>query len=432
MARPLPRAATPFEVPPRLSKNAVSRALLTVLWPVRRLATLSLAFVALAVLLVLVRVERRRPREPMPRIFWGVNPLISIRTHSEAVRRLGYPTASVVSHVYAINRREDFDFQVDELLARAPVAGRLPRFLRDRLAGYWTFGWALRRFDIFAFYSDSTILRWTPLKYREMQLLQLAGKKVLLLAYGADVQIASRARNLLFKHAFSMDYPSYARGERRTLRDLEYSSRYADHIVSGVDWVDYMPWWDRLTAGHFAIDVEQWKPKPRSPREPAHPVVVLHAPNHRELKGTRFLVCACEELADEGLPIELRVVERQPNETIRDLIQEADIVADQFVVGWYAQFALEGMSMAKPVLCYLRPDLVELYTLYSFAGECPIVNTSPLEIKEKLRELATDPERRAELGRRGRRYVSDHHSLEALGTMFDEIFTALWPRQEAS
>jgi hypothetical protein len=90
------------------------------------------------------------------------------------------------------------------------------------------------------------------------------------------------------------------------------------------------------------------------------------------------------------------------------------------------------MSMEKPVLSYLRPDLLELYTLFSFAGECPIVNTPPREIKQKLRELAVDDAGRAELGRRGRRYVCDHHSLESLEAMLGEIVTALWSPQAAS
>jgi len=108
---------------------------------------------------------------------------------------------------------------------------------------------------------------------------------------------------------------------------------------------------------------------------------------------------------------------------------EADIVADQFIVGWYAFFAIEAMAMAKPVLCYLRPDLLELYTLYSFADECPLVNTPPLEIKERLRELIHDAKRRRELGIAGRRYVEDHHSLEAVGAWLDGIYRSVWPEQ---
>ncbi len=54
------------------------------------------------------------------------------------------------------------------------------------------------------------------------------------------------------------------------------------------------------------------------------------------------------------------------------------------------------------------------------------MNTPPLEIKERLRELIHDPERRRQLGLAGRRYVEDHHSLEAIGALLDGIYRGVW------
>jgi glycosyltransferase involved in cell wall biosynthesis len=375
------------------------------------------------VLLAAALLERRRKRD-RPRVFWGTVPLISIKYHQQAIRLRGYESVSVVDQLYFITARSDFDHTTSELLDGAPVLGRLPRRFRRRFVAYWTFLWALRRCDIFVFYASSLILRSSLLKYRELWLLRLARKKVVMLAYGADVQVVSRASNLLYKHAIAMDYPVFVRNEKLTLLELEYLSSSADHIVSGVDWVDYMPWWDRLTVGHFAIDTRQWE-RPRRARSGKEKVVVLHAPNHREIKGTRFLVRACEELAAEGVPVELDLLEGVPNTVIHERMANADIVADQFIIGWYAMFAIEGMSMGKPVLCYLRPDLLELHRLYATAADCPLVNTPALAIKDVLRELVADPERREELGRRGRKYVEANHSLEAVGAMFDSIFRGL-------
>jgi glycosyltransferase involved in cell wall biosynthesis len=78
------------------------------------------------------------------------------------------------------------------------------------------------------------------------------------------------------------------------------------------------------------------------------------------------------------------------------------------------------------VLSYLRDDLRELYVLFSFAGECPVVNTPPEQVQDELRRLVADPARREELGRRGRQYVRDHHSLEAVAATLDELFKTLW------
>jgi glycosyltransferase involved in cell wall biosynthesis len=396
---------------------------------VRRVAHTVLAGLLYVTFRRLAARERRCSSGGKPRLFWGTIPMINMKYHSLAMRRLGYESTTVVDNVYAIHSRGDYDVSTVELVEQFPFLKRLPRGLRRILEPYVTFAWALRNFDVFTIYATGRILRRTPLRYRELQLLHRAGKKVVLLAYGADVQVMSRFRGLPHKHATCMDYPGFTRHEAETLRDMEYSIAHADHVMSGVDWVDYMPRWDSLNAGHFAIDTEEWSSSPESvDRDPERPVVVFHAPNHRELKGTRFLIAACAELEAEGEPIELRLVERVPNSEIRRQLAEADIVADQFIVGWYALFAIEAMAMAKPVLCYLRPDLLELYTLYSFAGECPLVNTPALEVKERLRELVRDAPRRRELGLAGRRYVEDHHSLEAVGQMLAGIYDSVWPQ----
>jgi glycosyltransferase involved in cell wall biosynthesis len=397
---------------------------------VHRLVTAALQWPALLVVAVLAWREGRRPRHRQPRLFWGTIPIINMKYHSLSMRRLGYESVTAVHVVWPMHSRDDYDVLTAELVDRVPLVRRLPRFARVALEPYVTFAWALRNFDVFTIYATGRILLSTPHRYRELQLLHRAGKKVVLLAYGGDVQVMSRFRGLPFKHAMCVDYPEFTRQEAQTLRDMEYCVAFADHVVSGVDWVDYMPRWDSLNAGHFAIDTDEWALAPEQPeRDPERPVVVFHAPNHREVKGTRFLIAACEELQAEGEPLELRLVENVPNSEIRRHLAEADIVADQFIVGWYALFAIEAMAMAKPVLCYLRPDLLELYTLYSFAGECPLVNTPPLEIKERLRELIHDAKRRRELGLAGRRYVEDYHSLEAVGTWLDEIYRSLWPER---
>lgn len=393
----------------------------------RWLAKLAVGGAALPSLAALAVRARLRPRRRVPALFWGTQPVINIKYHAEAARRQGFPSETVASHVYAINEPEDFDHTTEAFVARSALLRRLPPALGRHLAAFWIFGWAVGRFDIFNYYFDGLVLRDTALAPLELALLRLAGKRTVFMPYGSDVQAIDRVRGLPFKHALMLQGARPWLEARRVRERLDWVSARADLVVSGVDWVDSMPRWDVLTAGHFAIDTALWAPVPRPERRPGEPVVVVHAPNHRELKGTRLLVRACEELRAEGLPLELRLLERQPNEAVRRAIAEADIVADQFVIGWYALFAIEGMSMEKPVLAFLRPDLHELFSLHSFAAECPIVDTPPGAIKERLRELVLDSARRRELGVRGRDYVTRHHSLEAVGAWLAELYRGLWP-----
>ncbi len=351
-----------------------------------------------AVLIVVAHVERRRARRDVPRVLWYVDPGIeTLQGHVDALRRLDYPVARLVAGG-AIEADDDFP---------EPPRGR-----------YSTFRWALRECDVVVLSPHSSLLRDTPLAHHELQLLRKARRKLVVLPRGSEVRLPSRSRDLLFKHALSVEQPAYARAEGERRRELEYVLGNADVVVSGADWVDSMPWWDRLSALPYAVDVDEWEPVASERRD--GPVTVLHV-RDGEPRGTEFLVDACE-----GDAVDLRIVDEPSGDERRRLIAEADVVAEQFVSGWYGSLAVEAMSMQKPVLSYLRDDLRELYVLFSFAGECPVVNTPPEQVQDELRRLVADPARREELGRRGREYVRNHHSLEAVAATLDELFTTLW------
>jgi len=367
----------------------------------------------------LVARLRRRPTDK-PRLLWGPTPLINIKYHSDALRRRGYESTTLVYDLYAINDRADFDIV---LLKTRSLYGRL----KNRLRPYGVFAWALFRFDVFNFYFHGGLLQRTGLARLEFHLLRLAGKKIVLTAYGADVQVVEQIPNLLFKHAISQDYPAAFRGDRKRQERVRYFAKYAHRVVAGVDWVDFIPKWDVLIPGHFAIDTDYWSPQPMPPTSSAQPFRILHAPNHRAIKGTAFLERACAELRAEGYDLELVILERVKNSQIREAMWSVDAVADQFIVGWYAMFALEGMALAKPVLTYLREDLLELYSLHSFAAECPIVNTKVTDIKENLRRLMDDRRLCEALGERGRAYVLNHHSLDKIGAFFDAVYREMYP-----
>jgi len=195
-------------------------------------------------------------------------------------------------------------------------------------------------------------------------------------------------------------------------------------VISGCEWVDYMYHWDTLMLAHFSIDADAWKPTKADTIPPkGGKLRILHAPNHRAIKGTQYFLDAVKELKEEGLEIELILLERVPNDEVRRVMASADVVADQLIVGWYAMFALEGMAMGKPVLCYLREDLKQLYVASGLiaSDEIPIINCSPATVKQAIRELASNRGRLAEIGKRSREYVIEHHSTQAVGKVFDRI-----------
>ncbi len=102
---------------------------------------------------------------------------------------------------------------------------------------------------------------------------------------------------------------------------------------------------------HYPFDTDEWSP---AQSQDDGVITVVHAPNHRHYKGTRYLEDAVERCRGRGCGIELVLVEGLRNDEARKVYERADVIADQFLIGAYAMFALEGMALGKPVLCYLR------------------------------------------------------------------------------
>lgn len=201
--------------------------------------------------------------------------------------------------------------------------------------------------------------------------------------YGGDVQSFDKTPNLLFKHAHSQDYPDHRLFRRKQKKKLELWTNHASHVISGCDWVDYMYHWDTLMVSHFSINLDIFKSIETRKRD-SNSFRILHAPNHRQIKGTQFVVEAVDNLKAEGHDVELVLVEQLTNLEILELILSVDLVIDQLIVGWYAMFAIEAMLAGKPVVCFLRDDLLNLYRAKGLISpnEPPLINVAPLNLKE--------------------------------------------------
>src|SRR5262249_16257928 len=138
-----------------------------------------------------------------------------------------------------------------------------------------------------------------------------------------------------------------------------------------------------------------------------NPPLIVHATNHRHVKGTQFLVDSLEELSGLGLRFELRLVEKVRRPDAIDIYRKPDTVADQFVQGAFGVFALECLALGKPVLTYLDHE-----HLSNPVFNLPIVNTNKFYLTAVLAILLLVPELRARLGAESRAAAVKYHSLE--------------------
>jgi glycosyltransferase involved in cell wall biosynthesis len=368
-----------------------------------------------AYLLVIVPFSRmqirwRRRRGLPPRIVWGPVPIVNIRYSAMADRLAGYPSDTLVYNVYRINAPADFDHVLDRWTRT--------RFL-GRLVPYGAFLWAGIRYEIFGFFFDGGLLGPTPFWRAELALLRFAGKCVVVYPYGGDARLASETRRSGKWNAYTDITPGEEDRDEQVVREhLAAFGRHATVILGCNDLAETLPRLDGMLP--YPFDLRGWTP---SPEQIDDIVTVVHASNHRHYKGTRFVIDAVEALHQEGLPVELVLVEGQPREEARRIYASADIIASDFLIGGYALFAIEGMSLGKPVLCHMPDRLAALHPEWS---DAPIVSASPETLVDELRQLVLDPERRMRLGSLGPAYVERTHSLRAVGAIMERYYREYW------
>ena len=184
---------------------------------------------------------------------------------------------------------------------------------------------------------------------------------------------------------------------------VELMMRYADRVFYlNPDLRRYLD--ERAQFRPYAcVDPQAIEPQPPPPREE---MVVGHAPSDRTIKGTQYVIDAVESLRSEGVPIRLELIEGVAHDEILPRILRTDVVVDQLNQGWYGAFAVEAMATQRPALAYI--DEREPGD-NPFGEELAVVRTSRETVRDDLAALASDPERRNELGARGRAFVQAHH-----------------------
>lgn len=172
---------------------------------------------------------------------------------------------------------------------------------------------------------------------------------------------------------------------------------------------EYLP--SLLESSLSALPAVELKRKPRN-----QTLVVLHAPSNPYIKGTPFVQKAVEELRQEGLNVELQVIQKLSRAEAMKKYGDGDVFIEQLHLGSYGNTAIEAMAHGIPVISSNHPAHAHL------APGCPIVHADPLTVKDRLRELLLDYDLRAEIGARCYSWVRDFHGSERISKHLLNIY----------
>jgi glycosyltransferase involved in cell wall biosynthesis len=356
----------------------------------------------------------RRVRHRRPRIVHGTYPMHMIRDMVAADRLAGYSSQSVVFDLriadYGLVIEDDFDLVLN-------TRG----YALDEL--HWAaICYLLKRADIWVTFFDSIFFpeshQW---KNRfVLNFVHLLGIRIVVTPGGLDVvHLLPEKSRYDWVGRVRQDYPNWNLEEetpkiRRRIADF---SRSADLVVSADSATDkFLPRID-LAFKPFAVAIRP----PTASSAPNDPPVVLHAPNHRNIKGTSVLLEAVRAVNTRGVRLEVKLLERVPRERALEVYASADILADQFCIGAFGVFALEGLELGKPVCTYLDRE-----QLGNPVFNLPIVNCTHENLARVLAVLAGLPELRRRIGDAGRLAVARYQSIEAMAEIWSRIYEHVW------
>jgi hypothetical protein len=375
----------------------------------------------LLIYIVIVCLKKSNKHAKLPRLIWGADPIISNKYWSDSLKEKGYVSKTLMTGFYSsINKREDFDLFIEEL-----TSARLPK----NFAAYYAFFYAIYNFDIIHHPAHGFLLRFTNwMKHKEGTLIKWAGCKNVVLPYGSDIWMYSRINNLELRHALLLSYPMAAKFESEIQKQINYWIGYSS-IFFPVLQTDGVGYWDILSYNYVVINENKWALNTNFSDQKNgvnDTVKIIHSPNHRGVKGTEFIIQAVENLKNEGLKVELILLEKLPNEKVNELMADADILAEQLIIA-HGLSAVEGMAKGLAVISNFEDESRnKVFRTYSYLNECPIVSAGPENITDVLRSLVVNPALRRELGVAGRAYVEKYHSYAFGQFLFGQIYKKIW------
>jgi glycosyltransferase involved in cell wall biosynthesis len=265
------------------------------------------------------------------------------------------------------------------------------------------------------------------LEMRDLLLLKRARKGIVVTYQGDD----ARQGDFCQAYFAISPAPEVEPGYYTTASDLHKRkrirtfARYADRIYAlNPDLLHVLPAKTEFLP-YANVDLRQWAPAP-TPGHGSKRPTLLHAPTHRGVKGTRYVLEAVQRLREhDRLDFEFLLVEGLSRDHAQQAYQQADLLVDQLLVGWYGGLAVECMALGKPVVCYVREADLRFIPA-QMRQDMPIIQATPRTLYDVLKEwLTVRHGRLPEIGRRSRAYVEQWHDPLQVATQLKKAYEAI-------
>lgn len=242
--------------------------------------------------------------------------------------------------------------------------------------------------------------------------LRLLGKKIIVVFQGGD----ARQGGYLRDHFKWSDWNEEPKGYYTALTDLIKRFRIWlwGILAHQIYFLNPDHGYVLPKRAKFLPYVAEVKKMKQSAWEPGERLVLGHVVNHREPKGTRFVLDAVHKIRMQGKDFGFVFAERVPLKIALKLYEDIDVLLEQFVLSWYGLQAVEFMAMGKPVVVYVRE--ADLKFVPKEMRDLPFFTVNDPKELDKLivRILAMPKDKLKEKGIACRKWVEAHHDVSKL------------------
>lgn len=336
---------------------------------------------------------------PDKKVFLGLGNIAGIFTSLKK----GFEQNGISADFYSLNEHI-FGYKTDKVIAYSE------NFLLRKLQKFYLLIKLLIKYNYFVFDSTGSLLP----DNKDIKLFRLFGKKTMVIFTGCDIRLPEKVEKFKWnpcrdcKNSYKNFVGCVLEVKPQKIRNIEDKFEL---IVSAEEAAGSLS--REYTSTLFPVDIEKFKYTGTSPGQK---LKILHAPSHPEYKGTKYVIEAIEKLK-KNYHFEFSIVQDVKAEELYNEIERADLIIDQMLVGFYGLFSIESMAMGKPVVCYIRQDILQ-----SSPPDIPVINANPDTLYEVLKGILDAPDKLREIGKRSREYAEKYHDSKIIARQYYELF----------
>ncbi|KOA21039.1 hypothetical protein CLHOM_06270 [Clostridium homopropionicum DSM 5847] len=325
-----------------------------------------------------------------------------IHSYSQKLQSMGYQAFSLNYYPNYLDYKVDFTFDVKNPKNNGIAKEKIIQIAAMMIA----------EFDVFHFFFNTSL----TLNYSDLIILKMLNKKVVMHNVGSDVRMYSKAIGVNPYWGLLSDSYFKRLDEDITVKKIRYISKHISNcIVADYELNEYVKeYYPNIHFVKIPIDLEQYKDTSNNNGKNSR-LLIVHAPTNPEVKGTKYILDAIEELK-KIYEFDFKLIKGVSHEEAKEIYRRSDIVIDQVIHG-YGGLAVECMAMNKVVISNICDFMKKGYP-----DDLPVVIANTNNIKEVVEKLIKDKELREKIGSRGREYVKKYHDVNIIVKQFLKIY----------